>query len=185
MRITKDDARLLHSAIYDAKYDLVKNLTKEKALTVITELQCLENELRKNMIDRRRKGRKSADTFNDLLNKITDLNESSFTNIALMAHSHPNQISYKMLNKQQTESILYNVQNLDPSLDSWNEIIQFWNTLVNSFSVQFIDYLGCAILNDSNWNYVIFDQLDGLDIHSTARFRASNNNTGNLLDALS
>lgn len=69
MRITKDDARLLHAAIYDAKYDLVKNLTKEKALTVITELQCLENELRKNMIDRRRKGRKSADTFNDLLTR--------------------------------------------------------------------------------------------------------------------
>jgi hypothetical protein len=69
MRITKDDARLLHAAIIDVKYDFVKNLTKEKALTVITELQCLENELRKNMIDRRRKGRKSANTFNDLLTR--------------------------------------------------------------------------------------------------------------------
>jgi hypothetical protein len=69
MRITKDDARLLQAAMIDAKYDFVKNLTKEKALTVITELQCLENQLQKNSIDKRRTSRKSANDFNDLLNR--------------------------------------------------------------------------------------------------------------------
>jgi uncharacterized protein YjbI with pentapeptide repeats len=119
------------------------------------------------------------DTFNDLLNKISALNESTFTNVALMAHSYSNKITYKMLDKQQTESILYDVQTLDSNLSTWLEIINFWNTLVSLYSVQFIDYLGCAILNDPYWSYVIFDQLDGLDTHSAARFRASNNNTGN------
>jgi alpha-tubulin suppressor-like RCC1 family protein/uncharacterized protein YjbI with pentapeptide repeats len=84
-----------------------------------------------------------------------------------------------MVNQQQTESIVYDVKNIDPDLTTWNEVINFWNLLVSVYNVQYIDYLGCAILNDLNWNYIIFDQLDGLDVHCPARFRASNNNTGN------
>jgi alpha-tubulin suppressor-like RCC1 family protein len=119
------------------------------------------------------------DTFNSLEQKINNLNISTFTNVALMAHSYPNETTYKMIEQQQIESIIYDVQNLDSNLTTWKEIIDFWNSLVSTYNIEFIDYLGCAILSDPNWNYIIFDQLDGLDVHCPARFRASNNNTGN------
>jgi hypothetical protein len=69
MRITKDDARLLAAAMYDAKFDFVKDLTKEKANTVIYELKCLEDHLKLNSIDKRRQGRKSQNDFSDLLKR--------------------------------------------------------------------------------------------------------------------
>jgi hypothetical protein len=69
MRITKDDARLLSAAMYDAKFDFVKDLRKEQAINIITELKCLENSLAENSFDKRRQGRKSQNDFSDVLKR--------------------------------------------------------------------------------------------------------------------
>jgi alpha-tubulin suppressor-like RCC1 family protein len=117
------------------------------------------------------------DTFDTLEDKIESLNETNFDSIALMAHGHV-EPTYKMLNSQQTESILRSVEYLDPELDSWDEIVGFWNRIAQHYNTTYIDYLGCAILNNPDWNYVIFQKLNNSDL-TLVKFRASNNNTGN------
>ena len=69
MRITKEDARLLAAAMYDAKFDFVKEFRKEQAISIITELRCLENALAENSIDKRRQGRRSQNDFTDVLKR--------------------------------------------------------------------------------------------------------------------
>jgi hypothetical protein len=69
MRITKDDARLLAAAMYDAKFDFVKDYRKEQANMIIAELNCLENSLFENSFDKRRQGRTSQNDFSDVLKR--------------------------------------------------------------------------------------------------------------------
>lgn len=69
MRITKDEARILFAALDEAKFDLVSNLEKEKANLIIKELQILQAFLITNGVDNRRNGRKSHDSFSDLLTR--------------------------------------------------------------------------------------------------------------------
>jgi hypothetical protein len=117
-----------------------------------------------------------GDTFNDILNKISKLNEIKFEYVALMAHGYILE-EYKMLNKQIIPSVLKKVIQNDENLDSWAEIKVFWYNLILNYSIKYIDYLGCALLSDNNWKYVM-DVFNKIDENTT--FRASNNNTGNI-----
>lgn len=69
MKITKDEARLFWTAIYEAKYHFIHDFDKTKANLIIDELKKLQNCLIEYSIDNRRKGSKSHDSFNDLLTR--------------------------------------------------------------------------------------------------------------------
>jgi hypothetical protein len=115
------------------------------------------------------------DTFDSILNCVSNLGIQKFESVAYMAHSYYNPL-YKMLCSQQTTATLFNVEQSDPELLTWDEIKIFWYNLILNYSIKNIDYLGCAMLSNSNWSYVLgeFDKID-----SGVKFRASNNNTGN------
>ena len=70
MKLTKDECRILFACIYDNKYNLVNDLTKEDAINTIEALTDLERRLNKSCEDGRRNGRTSQNTFNDTLKRF-------------------------------------------------------------------------------------------------------------------
>jgi hypothetical protein len=70
MKLTKDECRILFACIYDNKYNLVNDLTKEDAIKTIEALTDLERRLNKSCEDGRRNGRTSQNSFNDTLKRF-------------------------------------------------------------------------------------------------------------------
>ena len=73
MKLTKDECRILHACIYDAKYKMVNDFNKEDANNIIEALTFLEIRLDKYSKDERRQGRTSQNSFNDTLKRFTNL----------------------------------------------------------------------------------------------------------------
>jgi alpha-tubulin suppressor-like RCC1 family protein len=110
------------------------------------------------------------DTYSSLLTKISALGLSSIESVALVSHSVIG-TDYQMLSSAQVCK-LPDVMNIDPSLSSWSEWIQFWTDV----GAPIIDLLGCAIYMDDNWKYV----LNTLESQMSVDFRASVDDTGAL-----
>ena len=71
MYITKDQARILASAIGEYKFEVAnKEFDKSKSKIIFDKLVCLENYLRENGKDKRRVGRTSFDDYQDLLKRL-------------------------------------------------------------------------------------------------------------------
>jgi hypothetical protein len=71
-------------------------------------------------------------------------------------------------------SILSNVYEKDPDLESWTDYINFITFLKTTYLMQNFDIMACAIYSDENWRYVI----DLLKIKTGVNIRASLDNTG-------
>lgn len=71
MRITKDEATILAHALSQSKYEYVDRIgiTKEEDLKIIKELNELQSRLEILSKDQRRTGRKSQDSFSDVLKR--------------------------------------------------------------------------------------------------------------------
>lgn len=69
MNITKDEARIFWASLEEIKYNLVEDFEKTKAVIIINEINILQNYLMNMCIDKRRNGRSSHDSFNDLLKR--------------------------------------------------------------------------------------------------------------------
>jgi len=76
-----------------------------------------------------------TDTFITLNNKIANLGVSKIESIGLLRHGYilP---TYKLLDKQKTESILKNVETQDNLLNSWSEIRNFLLSLKFTYSLK-------------------------------------------------
>ena len=71
-------------------------------------------------------------------------------------------------------SILSNVYEKDPDLESWTDYINFIAFLKTTYLMQNFDIMACAVYSDANWKYVI----DLLKIKTGLNIRASLDNTG-------
>jgi alpha-tubulin suppressor-like RCC1 family protein len=111
-----------------------------------------------------------SDTYSSLLTKISALGLSSIESVALVSHSVIG-TDYQMLSSA-SSCKLPDVMNMDPTLSSWSEWIQFWTDV----GAPIIDLLGCAIYMDENWRYV----LNTLESQMSVDFRASVDDTGAL-----
>lgn len=69
MNLTKDEARILSAAIYDFKYKVIEDTSRD--LRLFDKLTDLEEKLRYFGVDRRRIGRTSQDDWSDLLKRFT------------------------------------------------------------------------------------------------------------------
>jgi len=92
------------------------------------------------------------DTFELIKNKITSLN-TTFNNIGIFQENY-NTDTYKFINSFQ-ESILTNVESVDPDLNSWNDFYNLLEYFKNDLDITKLDLMGCNINKDTNWNYVI------------------------------
>ena len=69
MKLTKDEAKILLLALEKSEYDFIADIEKIKAQKILTELEKLKNYMQINSIDKRRLGRKSHNSFNDILTR--------------------------------------------------------------------------------------------------------------------
>ena len=114
------------------------------------------------------------DTFDTLKNKINDLNISSFDHCGLIREQYFGQY-YKLLNIQEN-SILLNVNELDPELNTWIEIIEFMSYLKNTFYMKTFNFISCRLELYPDYKY-IFNKLNSLLEITIGR---SENNIGNI-----
>lgn len=99
----------------------------------------------------------SNDTFSTLTTKIANLNIPSFSSIGLVRVEHFG-AKYTLMDSQIRPSILENVVEFDPNLESWSEIIDFYRNLKKIYSITEIDWISCKHGTYPDYNY-IFNSL--------------------------
>lgn len=73
MKLTKDEAAILCQALYEQKYELnerVVDYAKSLGISSMSAFEDLEKRLSDFSNDKRRNGRKSLNTFNDILKRF-------------------------------------------------------------------------------------------------------------------
>ncbi len=73
MNLTKDEAAILCQALYEQKYELnerVVDFAESKGISSMAAFQKLEDKLNKWSDDKRRRGRTSRNSFNDILRRF-------------------------------------------------------------------------------------------------------------------
>ena len=111
------------------------------------------------------------DTLDTLQTKINNLNKK-YINIGIFQENY-NLNTYQFINSFEN-SILSNVEVLDPILNTWNtykELILYFKTALN---ITNIDLFGCNILINNNWKYVI----NTLSTNYNITIQSSNDLTG-------
>lgn len=117
------------------------------------------------------------DTFNSLINKLYNLNLNSLINIGLLRHGYYSP-TYILINKQQSPSLIYNIESIDPNLNSWNEIKNFIFYLINTYNIQNFDFLSCRLDLYSDYQYIFSTLANQTNIN----IRACKDELGNLQD---
>lgn len=69
MWLNKDEVRICYVLLSEYKYDFYNDLQPGEKQNVIHQINCLEKKLEINSKDQRRTGRRSHDTFRDLLRR--------------------------------------------------------------------------------------------------------------------
>jgi len=73
MNLTKDEAAILYQALYEQKYELnerVVDFAKSKGISSMAAFEKLEEKLNKWSDDKRRHGRTSINSFDDILKRF-------------------------------------------------------------------------------------------------------------------
>lgn len=114
------------------------------------------------------------DTFNSLTTKIANLNINSFSYVGLIREEYfgPN---YTLVDNQISPSVLENIQNLDPYLDSWSEIIDFYANLKNTYGIIELDWISCNLGNYPDYVHIFASLSYALNI----AVGSANNEIGN------
>ena len=110
-----------------------------------------------------------------MINKFNNLNLSSLINIGLLRHGYYAS-TYLLLNKQIRPSIIFNVKNIDPNINSWLEIKNFLLYLLNTYNIKNFDFLSCRLDLFSDYNYV----FSTLSKQTNINIRACKDELGNL-----
>jgi hypothetical protein len=116
-------------------------------------------------------------TYNDIIimirNKLNDsTNHIGYKSVGVLQHN--SRLPYYQFLTHENNCTLLNVEENDPTLNTWSEYIDFLTTIKTEFSVTFLDLLACAIYSDVNWKYVIDIIASKLQIE----IRASTDDTG-------
>jgi hypothetical protein len=119
----------------------------------------------------------AKDTYAGLLQRIAALNKQTFTEVGIVFDGGSDKhIDFTFLNdKQPVPSLVGAVQVADPQLETWSAFIDFLNTLKTTYSMQTLDFLGCYLYCDPNWQYVFNTITAKLGI----LIQASTDETGN------
>lgn len=113
----------------------------------------------------------TTETLTDLTTKISNLGESSYSNLAFVFSFNNTYTQQLALNEN---FITLDISNNIIS----NNVINFISNLVTTYSISTIDFLACNLLNNSYWNNYLVYLGNTLSI----LIRASDDLTGNLKD---
>ena len=116
----------------------------------------------------------AASSFAYMLNEIATLGAGSFTNIGIVQHNTGAPFHRFFSESQGEVSTVAGVEIADPTLQTWAGFAAFATTLKNTYGVQNVDLMACALYSDPNWKYVI----DTLAVQTGVTIRASTDDTG-------
>ena len=116
----------------------------------------------------------SSSSFEYILDKIAALGVVSFSNIGIVQHNTGAPFHRFFAMTHGEESTVAAVETADPTLQTWAGFAAFITTLKNTYGVQNVDLMACALYSDPNWKYVI----DTLVAQTGVTIRASTDDTG-------
>ena len=117
----------------------------------------------------------ASTAFQYILNKIAELGVTgSFSNIGIVQHNTGAPFHRFFAQTQGEESTVMGVETTDPTLQSWAGFAAFMVSLKNTYGIQNVDLMACALYSDPNWKYVI----DTLAAQTGVTVRASTDDTG-------
>jgi len=110
-------------------------------------------------------------TFNDIKLMIRQKNQLQYNSVCIL-QNYSNSQFYQITTKEK-KCLLSSVETDDSSLSSWNEFIDFINSLKTEFSFTNLDLLAFTLYSDLNWKYVI----DNLETQLQLPIRSSINSS--------
>ncbi len=113
-------------------------------------------------------------SFQYILNKIAEIGVGTITNVGIVQHNTGAPFHRFFSRLQGEESVIASVETADPTLQSWAEFAGFITSLKNTYGVQNVDLMACALYSNPNWKYVI----DTLAKQTGVALRASTDDTG-------
>jgi len=117
----------------------------------------------------------SSTAFQYILNKIGELGiAGSFSNIGIVQHNTGAPFHRFFAHTQGEESRVMSVETADPTLQTWAGFAAFVTTLKNTYSIQNVDLMACALYSNPEWKYII----DTLVVQTGITVRASTDDTG-------
>ena len=116
----------------------------------------------------------SSSSFEYILGEIAALGAGSFTNIGIVQHNTGAPFHRFFAQTQGEMSTVAGVETDDPTLQTWAGFAGFVTTLKNTYCVQNVDLMACALYSDPNWKYII----DTLAVQTGVTIRASTDDTG-------
>lgn len=118
----------------------------------------------------------SYQQLKDILINLKEEPNVEFTNISFFQDFAENDLYYTFL--EEKDLPVYDIETVDPSLNEWSEVIDFYKFIVDDLSINTIDLLFCKIFSNDNWKYImnkIESQIPTLTI------RSSDDNTGHVM----
>jgi len=114
--------------------------------------------------------------FNDSIEGIKNsiiYKMKNYNSIGLLQHNY-NYDNFYIVSSD--SAIIKNVETVDKSLTSWNNIKEFLLYLKQNHNYEYFDFIACSIYSNSDWKYII----DKLEIDLNINIRASTDITGSV-----
>ena len=120
--------------------------------------------------------------LDELYDLFKDTKEASsspmvFDSVCIMQHSNIEDYGYKLIHSEPINSVVKDVIETDPNLQSWSSFVTFIQNLKTIYGITTLDLVACALYANPNWRYII----DTISSQQNIIIRASNDNTGTSL----
>ena len=116
----------------------------------------------------------SITQYQYILNKVNELQISSFTNIGIIQHNM-NSPTHQFFSNNADEYLTVElIEQNDPAIHQWAGFSNFIISLKTTYGIQNVDLMACALYSNPNWKYII----DKLALQTGTVFRASTDDTG-------
>ena len=111
----------------------------------------------------------TSDTFVTLKEKVKRLNTAAFKEVGFASHGYFGD-SYSFVEQQHGTSTLKNVNTTDENLDSWCEMKDFMQHLMEQYNTRAFYFVMCELYSDPDWVYVLnrLEEKLGTTIHATS-----------------
>jgi hypothetical protein len=104
--------------------------------------------------------------FRSNIESIKSQIAKSYESVAIIQHNY--EIDVYRLVLDCSSSIVYNLETVDPALDSWQEYIDFLRWLKMERGANHIDLMACNLWSNPNWRYMIETVRTVYDIYIRA-----------------
>ena len=116
----------------------------------------------------------SITQYQYILNKVSELQISSFTSIGIIQHNM-NSPTHQFFSNNADEYLTVElIEQNDPAIHQWAGFSNFIISLKTTYGIQNVDLMACALYSNPNWKYII----DKLALQTGTVFRASTDDTG-------